>query len=305
MSKIESIPFVPILTVLAEYGNAPFLWIVERPDQGGVGPNICDGTCWDESYPLSEGLWQKFADWVIEFDRATFYLEYIDHDDWDWPAFHARGFQLATWLKEDVGEAYRVVYLKPSEDPNRKINERTEILADGTLKSLPPFSSLFPEPVHFCQHIVSGGQTGVDRAALDFAVEHEYTHGGWAPHGRMADDGIIALKYQLWELDQGNYRQRTRRNVEDSDATLIINFGVLDGGTLATQAFAENLSKPYLVVQLDRDVTPEAVASVVEWLRQNDVKTLNVAGPRESKRPGIYRMTRELLHDIDHAIRAE
>ena len=210
---------------------------------------------------------------------------------------------LATWLKKDVGEAYRVVYLKPSEDPNRKIDERTEILADGSLISLPPFISPFPDPdpVHFCQHIVSGGQTGADRAALDFAILHGYTHGGWAPQGLIAEDGIIALKYQLLELDQGNYRQRTRRNVEDSDATLIINLGVLDGGTLATQAFAEHLSKPYLVVQLDQGVTSEAVASVVEWLRQHNVKTLNVAGPRESKRPGIYGLTRELLNDVDDA----
>lgn len=105
--------------------------------------------------------------------------------------------------------------------------------------------------------------------------------------------------------DHGSYRLRTRRNVEDSDATLIINICELDGGTLATQVFAQRLSKPYLVVQLERGATAEVVASVIEWSRQHDIKTLNVAGPRESKRPGIYHLTRELLDEVDDAIRRE
>lgn len=132
--------FVPILTVLVEHGNAPFLWRVSRPDQSGVGPNLCDGTFWDESFPMSEGLWRKFADWAIEFDRTSFYLEDSCAEDWDWEAFHARGLQLSRWLKEDVGAAYRVVYCKPGEDPNYLKDERREILADGTLLTLPAFT---------------------------------------------------------------------------------------------------------------------------------------------------------------------
>ena len=151
----------------------------------------------------------------------------------------------------------------------------------------------------FCQHIVSGGQTGVDRGALDFAIEHGYPHGGWAPQGREAEDGKIPMKYQLLELDHGGYRQRTRRNVVDSDCTLIINHGELDGGTLATRGFAERLNKPFLVVQADHGVGGESAKGVLEWLRQNQIKILNVAGPRESKRPGIYRLTRELLNEVD------
>lgn len=291
--------FVPVLTVMVDYGNAPFLWLLERPDGKGIGGNLCDGTSWDKSFPMSEGLWQKLADWAIEFDQTSFYSENFNADGWDWIAFHAHGLQLSRWLKEEVGDAYRVVYDKPSEDPNHRIDERTEILTDQALLALPPIRGSSTEPVRFCQHIVSGGQTGADRGALDFAIENGYTHGGWAPRGREAEDGKIPLKYQLLELYHGGYRQRTRRNVDDSDGTLIINRDELDGGTLATQVFAQRLNKPFLVVQLDHGVTDKAVASVIEWLRQHKIKTLNVAGPRESKRPGIYRVTRELLVEVD------
>ena len=300
MSGDDSLPFIPILTVLPEVGG-PFIWIVERPDQGGVGPCLCDTMGWDEMLPLSEGLFLKFWDWEVALDSAIKDAGYGDDlgDDWNWPAFHARGMQLSCWLKEEVGVAYRVVYMKASEDPNRRIDERTEILADGTLLPLPPFRSPFPEPRRLCERIVSGGQTGADRGALDFAIKHGYIHGGWAPHGRLAEDGVIPAKYQLTEMAEGGYRQRTRRNVVDSDATLIVNLGELDGGTLATQVFAEKSGKPCLVVQADPGISEGMVNSVLAWLRQHDVKILNVAGPRESKRPGICRLTGELLTAVD------
>ena len=118
MSSTDSSPFVPILTVMVDYGNAPFLWLVDSPDRGGIGGNCYDGTFWDESYLMPEGLWRKFADWAIAFDQTRFYSESFDDRDWDWRAFHARGLQLSHWLKEEVGEAYRVIYKKPGEDPN-------------------------------------------------------------------------------------------------------------------------------------------------------------------------------------------
>lgn len=210
--------------------------------------------------------------------------------------------ELARWLKREVGDAYRVVYLKTGDDPNHRLDERREIFADGMLHALTSFRSPYLESSRLCQHIVSGGQTGADRGALAFAIEHGYTHGGWAPHGREAEDGKIPWKYQLLELDHGGYRQRTRRNVEDSDGTLIINRGELDGGTLATQVFAQRLKKPFLVVQADRGVSGESAKVVLEWLRQYEIKILNVAGPRESKRPGIYRLTRELLSEVDDSL---
>ncbi len=295
----KTVRFVSVLTVMVDYGNAPFLWLADRPEEAGVGGLLCDGTSWDKSLPMSEGLWQKFSNWAIEFDRTSFYSENFNTDSWDWIAFHARGMQLSRWLKDEVGPAYRVVYVKPCEDPNHRIDERTEILAGGGRLVLNPFLGSTPEPVRFCQRIVSGGQTGADRGALDFAIEHGYTHGGWAPHGREAEDGKIPLKYQLRELDHGGYRQRTRRNVEDSDGTLIINLGELDGGTLATQVFALRLNKPCQLIQLEHVPAGESAARVIEWLRQHGIKTLNVAGPRESKRPGIHRLTRELLIEID------
>jgi len=183
-------------------------------------------------------------------------------------------------------------------DPNHCIDERTEILTDGKVVPLPSQRGPFPGPLRFCRHIVSGGQAGADRAALDFAIKHGYTHGGWAPHGRKAEDGIIPLKYQLTELPEGGYRQRTRRNVENSDGTLVVNLGELDGGTLATQTFAQQLGKPHLVVQLDSEVSTETETSVVAWLRQNTIQTLNVAGPRESKRPGIFQATLAFLERL-------
>lgn len=159
--------------------------------------------------------------------------------------------------------------------------------------------------VRFCDHITSGGQTGADRAALDFAIEHGYTHGGWAPSGREAEDGVIPLKYQLTELADGGYRQRNKRNVQDSDGTLIVNLGELDGGTLTTQGFAQRLGKPYLLAPLDAGTLQETATVVLGWIRQNSIARLNIAGPRESKRPGIYRMTYELLELVDSAAHKE
>ena len=303
MSETETSAFVPVLTVMVDYGNAPFLWLVERPDQGGVGGMLCESGGWEDYYPMSEALWRKFAIWARTFERISFYGgSGEDAECWDWPAFHARGLQLARLLKAEVGDAYRVVYYKTMEDPNYRIDERREILADGTLLALPPLPGS-REPRRFCERIISGGQTGADRAALDFAIASDYSHGGWAPQGREAEDGRIPLKYQLTELPAGGYRQRTRRNVEDSDGTLIVNLGELDGGTLATKVFAEKAGKLCFIAQVDDGVTAEMAADVLAWLRTHDIKTLNVAGPRESKRPGIYWLTLDLLENLGTALR--
>ena len=293
---------VPILTIMPDWGGA-FLWIQRDSDAGGVGPCLCDSGWWDETLPLSEGLLQKFADWWAEwadvFD-SSHYPEPPDElvADWDWLAFHARGLQLARWLKEEVGAAYRVVYIKTHDDPNREWERRMEILADGSGVTLPPFPLPpgWKKPLRFCARIFSGGQTGADRAALDFAIRKRYPHGGFAPHGRMAEDGRIAWKYQLCELPEGEgYRQRTRRNVQETDGTLIVNTGALEGGTLATQEFAQKLGRPHLLVQLDKETVSDAAARALAWLDAHAIQTLNVAGPRESKRPGIWRQSAKLL----------
>ncbi|OOZ12332.1 putative molybdenum carrier protein [Solemya velum gill symbiont] len=145
--------------------------------------------------------------------------------------------------------------------------------------------------------IVSGGQTGADRAALDYAIEHGIPHGGWCPKGRLAEDGELDSKYLLVEMPSANYRQRTRQNVVDSDGTLIINQGELRGGTRATHEFAEALEKPYLVIQVEDDAL-ENRDVVLSWLQERGIAVLNVAGPRGSKCPEIYRHTFQLLKSL-------
>ena len=151
------------------------------------------------------------------------------------------------------------------------------------------------------QRIVSGGQTGVDRAALDFAIAHDIPHGGYCPKGRRAEDGVIPSRYELTETDSEGYRQRTRRNIEGSDATLVLNLGEIEGGSLETVRIAERLGKPVLVVPLDEALSEadERITSTLTWLRNNQVSDLNAAGPRESKRPGIHRMAYAFLERLD------
>ena len=137
----------------------------------------------------------------------------------------------------------------------------------------------------FPTRIVSGGQTGVDRAALDVALEVGIAPGGWCPRGRRAEDEPIPLIYPLRETPRRNYRQRTEWNVRDSDATLILARGRLSGGTRLTRDLAAEQAKPCRVVDLDDPVEP---LDIRRWLEGCGARTLNVAGPRESQAPGIY-----------------
>lgn len=146
--------------------------------------------------------------------------------------------------------------------------------------------------------IVSGGQTGADRAALDWALAHRIPHGGWCPRGRRAEDGVIPDLYQLRETDTADYAERTLRNVQDSDGTLILNLGPLDGGSLVTLEGVRALGKPHWLLSLDRDPGTAEARAVVEWLRGKRVAVLNIAGPRESKRPGIHQRTYAFLDQL-------
>lgn len=148
------------------------------------------------------------------------------------------------------------------------------------------------------EKIVSGGQTGVDRAALDAALSHGLRHGGWCPKGRTAEDGRIPARYRLMETDSKDYAARTERNVLDSDGTLVLNSGALDGGTQFTVELAQAHRKPCLIVDVDAAFEAQAV---MRWLDENQVRVLNVAGPRESKRPGIYLRSRAALDRIIEA----
>lgn len=145
--------------------------------------------------------------------------------------------------------------------------------------------------------IVSGGQTGVDRAALDAAISLGIEHGGWCPRGRLAEDGTIPARYALRETEAANYPQRTEQNVLDNNATLILCHGKPSGGTLLTANLAKRHNKPLLVVNLD-ELNDETYTAVFAWLAANRVSTLNVAGPRESQSPGIHQETFNLLMQI-------
>ena len=143
---------------------------------------------------------------------------------------------------------------------------------------------------------MANGQSGVDRAALDWAIKHGLPHGGWCPRGRTAEDGAIESRYFLQETESAGYRQRTRQNVVDSDGTLILNVGELSDGSLTTLRFAERFGKPSLVVQLETGA--EGIRQTLEWLRAQRIAILNVAGPRESKRPGIYQQAFAFLEKV-------
>lgn len=139
--------------------------------------------------------------------------------------------------------------------------------------------------------IVSGGQTGVDRAALDVAIALGIEHGGWCPAGRLSEDGSIPSRYQLQETQSPDYPVRTEQNVIDSDATLILYRQKLKGGTLLTRKICDRAFKPYLLIRLDRDTHQ----TVRRWLLDQRPRTLNVAGPRESTCQGIYEQSFEFL----------
>lgn len=137
--------------------------------------------------------------------------------------------------------------------------------------------------------IISGAQTGTDRAALDAAIALGMDYGGSVPKGRKAEDGPISERYdKLTELTTTRYQVRTERNVVDADATLIFTIGAPTGGTAFTVTCAKKHRKLYLLVDLKGKDDMSIVHQIKNWLDKNRPKALNVAGPRESKEPGIY-----------------
>jgi hypothetical protein len=142
------------------------------------------------------------------------------------------------------------------------------------------------------EKIVSGGQTGVDRAGLDAAIALGMAHGGWCPKGRKAEDGEVPSVYQLQETPTADYRERTASNVRDSDGTLILTRSQPIGGTATTIKLANRYGKPCLVLDLLANPDNEAVLA---WIAVNDVRVLNIAGPRESGCPGIHDQAQAFL----------
>ena len=147
--------------------------------------------------------------------------------------------------------------------------------------------------------IISGGQTGADRAGLDFAIEAGLEYGGYVPRGRKAEDGRIDDRYSLIELSTSSYSARTRRNIEESDGTVIFSLErLLSGGAKLTRTHANKLGKPVLHIydtRKERIFHPDSfcleIQALTDFLCSKKIEILNVAGPRESKEPGVYEWT--------------
>lgn len=146
-----------------------------------------------------------------------------------------------------------------------------------------PAGSVKDKHVFLPERIVSGGQTGVDRAGLDAAMALNLQHGGWCPKGRRSEDGPIPACYELQEMESPAYPARTEQNIIDSSATVILYLGTLKGGTQLTRHLARRWSRPLVCL----DLQTAAPLDLADWLRDQQPQVLNVAGPRESSHPGI------------------
>ncbi len=146
--------------------------------------------------------------------------------------------------------------------------------------------------------MVTGGQAGVDRAALDAALDGGIPCGGWCPAGRWAEDGPIPAFYPLTETPEADPAFRTRRNAADGDGTLIIVDGAPDRGCRLAGAAARELGRARLTVDLSKTAQDAACAQVAAWIAREQIRILNIAGPRESNAPGIYCRAYEFLTSL-------
>lgn len=150
--------------------------------------------------------------------------------------------------------------------------------------------------IRVLKKIISGGQTGVDRAALDVAMRLGLPHGGWAPKGRLAEDGPLPSHYQLEEMPTEDYAARTEKNVLDSEGTLLITRGTPSGGSETTRKMALKHGKQLLHIDLNLGQRAFDTASLIaSWIEMNRIETLNVAGSRASGDPSIYMDTVNIL----------
>jgi hypothetical protein len=148
--------------------------------------------------------------------------------------------------------------------------------------------------------IISGGQTGADRAALDVAIEFDIPHGGWVPKGRVTEKGPLPERYQLQEMATSSYADRTEQNVIDADGTLILTQGKLSGGSQYTRDMAGKHDRPCLHVNLETTAAFAAVKAINYWIERHKIQVLNVAGSRESEDPKIYKAVRRILSSVLH-----
>jgi len=148
------------------------------------------------------------------------------------------------------------------------------------------------------EKIISGGQTGVDQGALDFALAKNFKAGGWCPKGRICEDGVIPDQYPLTEVQENEYHVRTLWNVRDADGTLvIIRNGYHEKGTVLTIEYCKQLRKPYFLMDINpvNGIGKALKDEFIKWLMEYSIKVLNVAGNRESQSPGIQKDTYSIL----------
>lgn len=147
------------------------------------------------------------------------------------------------------------------------------------------------------QKIVSGGQTGADRAGLDWAIFYDIPHGGWCPKGRKSEDGVIPVHYDLVESPSSSYLQSTEMNVRDSDATAIFTIAAkLSGGSKRTAEFVKKLGKPW--IHIHHQGTYEKQSDrLAQFVNEHGVKILNVAGSRGSKEPQVHSFVKRVLEE--------
>ena len=149
------------------------------------------------------------------------------------------------------------------------------------------------------ERIVCGGQTGADRAALDFAIEHNIPHGGWCPKGRLAEDGPLPDCYKLQETSTNDYPQRTEANVRDSDGTVVITIATtLSGGSLETFFLAKKNKKAILHLAQEQPGEGSPGEKLRRFIADNGIKVLNVTGPRASEEPEVYGFVKGVLHKV-------
>ncbi len=148
------------------------------------------------------------------------------------------------------------------------------------------------------EKIISGGQTGADQAALDAAIKLGIPHGGWLPKGRLTEDGPLPIRYDLTEMPTNSYPERTKKNIRAADGTLILSHGALTGGSEYTRKMALKYVKPLLHIDFHKMVPFDAAVVINNWMVDHDIKILNVAGPRASSDPKIYRASADIIEAV-------
>ena len=148
------------------------------------------------------------------------------------------------------------------------------------------------------EKIISGGQTGADRGAIDAAIKYSFPYGGWIPKGQLTENGTLPDEYKLKEMPTKNYPARTEKNVLASDGTVIITHGKLTGGSALTKKLAKKHKRPYLHINLNETPTFLASSKINALINENNIEVLNVAGSRASKDPQIYEDTKYIIQGV-------